>query len=235
MALPKLNTPQYELELPSTGGKIKFRPFLVKEQKLLMMAQESKNDAEIQDAISNIIYSCTDGVVDAKSSPLFDVEYVFLQLRAKSVGETAEIKVKCPDDEVTYTDVKIQLDEVSVHMTADHTNVIEITDRIKIVMKYPVLNDMKNLGNQNKEIENVFDILKTCIHEIHDGDTIHNKIDMNDKDIEEFIDSLNTAQFEGLMDFFKTMPKLRHAIAVINPKTKKKGEVMLEGLDSFLV
>ena len=235
MALPKLNTPQYELELPSTGGKIKFRPFLVKEQKLLMMAQESKNDAEIQDAISNIIYSCTDGVVDAKSSPLFDVEYVFLQLRAKSVGETAEIKVKCPDDEVTYTDIKIQLDEVSVHMTADHTNVIEITDRIKIVMKYPVLNDMKNLGNQNKEIENVFGILKTCIHEIHDGDTIHNKIDMNDKDIEEFIDSLNTAQFEGLMDFFKTMPKLRHAITVTNPKTKKKGEVMLEGLDSFLV
>ncbi len=235
MALPKLNTPQYELELPSTGGKIKFRPFLVKEQKLLMMAQESKNDTEIQDAISNIIYSCTDGVVDAKSSPLFDVEYVFLQLRAKSVGETAEIKVKCPDDEVTYTDIKIQLDEVSVHMTADHTNVIEITDRIKIVMKYPVLNDMKNLGNQNKEIENVFGILKTCIHEIHDGDTIHNKIDMNDKDIEEFIDSLNTAQFEGLMDFFKTMPKLRHAITVTNPKTKKKGEVMLEGLDSFLV
>mgnify|MGYP001434949117 CR=1 FL=1 len=235
MALPKLNTPHYELELPSTGGKIKFRPFLVKEQKVLMMAQESKNPAEVQDAISKIIYSCTDGLIDAKSSPLFDIEYVFLQLRAKSVGETAELRVKCPDDEETYANVKVKLDDVSVHMTADHTNVINITDSIKIYMKYPVLNDMKNLGDQSKEIENVFGLLKTCIHEIHDGDTIYNKIDMSEQELEEFIDSLNTGQFESLMDFFKTMPKLRHAIAVTNPKTKKKGEVMLEGLDSFLV
>ena len=235
MALPKLNTPQYELELPSTGGKIKFRPFLVKEQKVLMMAQESKNPVEVQDAISKIIYSCTDGLIDAKSSPLFDIEYVFLQLRAKSVGETAELRVKCPDDEETYANVKVKLDDVSVHMTADHTNVINITDSIKIYMKYPVLNDMKNLGDQTKEIENVFGLLKTCIHEIHDGDTIYNKIDMSDQELEEFIDSLNTSQFESLMEFFKTMPKLRHAIAVTNPKTKKKGEVMLEGLDSFLV
>tara|TARA_B100000900_G_scaffold384111_1_gene372652 strand:+ start:728 stop:1435 length:708 start_codon:yes stop_codon:yes gene_type:complete len=235
MALPKLNTPHYELELPSTGGKIKFRPFLVKEQKVLMMAQESKNPAEVQDAISKIIYSCTDGLIDAKSSPLFDIEYVFLQLRAKSVGETAELRVKCPDDEETYANVKVKLDDVSVHMTADHTNVINITDSIKIYMKYPVLNDMKNLGDQSKEIENVFGLLKTCIHEIHDGDTIYNKIDMSEQELEEFIDSLNTGQFESLMDFFKTMPKLRHAIAVTNPKTKKRGEVMLEGLDSFLV
>jgi len=235
MALPKLNTPHYELELPSTGGKIKFRPFLVKEQKVLMMAQESKNPVEVQDAISKIIYSCTDGLIDAKSSPLFDIEYVFLQLRAKSVGETAELRVKCPDDEETYANVKVKLDDVSVHMTADHTNVVNITDNIKIYLKYPVLNDMKNLGDQTKEIENVFGLLKTCIHEIHDGDTIYNKIDMSDQELEEFIDSLNTSQFENLMDFFKTMPKLRHAIAVTNPKTKKKGEVMLEGLDSFLV
>ena len=235
MALPKLNTPHYELELPSTGGKIKFRPFLVKEQKVLMMAQESKNPAEVQDAISKIIYSCTDGLIDAKSSPLFDIEYVFLQLRAKSVGETAELRVKCPDDEETYANVKVKLDDVSVHMTADHSNVVNITDNIKIYMKYPVLNDMKNLGDQSKEIENVFGLLKTCIHEIHDGDTIYNKIDMSEQELEEFIDSLNTGQFESLMDFFKTMPKLRHAIAVTNPKTKKKGEVMLEGLDSFLV
>jgi len=234
MALPKLNTPQYELELPSTGGKIKFRPFLVKEQKLLMMAQESKNESEITNAISNIIHSCTDGVVDAKTSPLFDVEYVFLQLRAKSVGETAELKVKCPDDNETFVDVKVSLIDVSVQMTEDHKNVIDITDSIKIVMKYPVLNDMKNVSDRKKEVDNVFSLLKTCIHEIHDGDTIHSKIDMTEKDIEEFIDSLNTAQFEALMDFFKTMPKLRHPIVVVNPKTKKKGEVIMEGLDSFL-
>jgi len=234
MALPKLNTPQYELELPSTGGKIKFRPFLVKEQKLLMMAQESENDHEVTDAISNIIYSCTDGVVDAKNSPLFDVEFVFLQLRAKSVGETAELRVKCPDDNKTFVNVKIKLDEVAVQMTEEHSNVIEITDTIKIVMKYPVLDDKKKMSGTENEVDNVFDLLQACIHEIHDGDTIHNKIDMTEKDIGEFIDNLNTGQFESLMDFFKTMPKLRHALSVTNPKTKKTGEVMLEGLDSFL-
>ena len=234
MALPKLNTPLYELELPSTGEKIKFRPFLVKEQKLLMMAQESENDHEVTDAISNIIYSCTDGVVDAKNSPLFDVEFVFLQLRAKSVGETAELRVKCPDDNKTFVNVKIKLDEVAVQMTEEHSNVIEITDTIKIVMKYPVLDDMKKMSGTENEVDNVFDLLQACIHEIHDGDTIHNKIDMTEKDIGEFIDNLNTGQFESLMDFFKTMPKLRHALSVTNPKTKKTGEVMLEGLDSFL-
>tara|TARA_B100000427_G_scaffold77838_1_gene63469 strand:- start:381 stop:1088 length:708 start_codon:yes stop_codon:yes gene_type:complete len=234
MALPKLNTPQYQLELPSTGGKIKYRPFLVKEQKLLMMAQESKNETEIADAISAIITSCTDGVIDAKNSPLFDVEYVFLQLRAKSVGETADVKVKCPDDDKTFTDVKIKLDDVDVHMTADHTNVVEVTDKIKVIMKYPVLNDMRKVNNQANQVDNVFGLLKSCIHEVHDGDVVHSRVDMNDKDIEEFVDSLNTAQFEGLMNFFNTMPKLRHTINVTNPKTKVKSEVLLEGLDSFL-
>jgi len=235
MALPKLNTPLYELELPSTGGKIKFRPFLVKEQKILMMAQESEKENEITDAISSIIYACTSGAVDAKNSPLFDVEYVFLQLRAKSVGETAELKVNCPDDEKTYVDVKIRLDEVSVQMTDNHSNEISITDSIKIVMKYPVLADMNKMSSSKNEVDNVFGLLISCIWEIHDGDTVHNKVDMTKKDIEEFIDTLNTGQFESLMDFFKTMPKLRHPIAVTNPKTKKTGEVILEGLDSFLV
>jgi len=200
-----------------------------------MMAQESKNETEITDAISNIINSCTNGKVNAKTSPLFDVEYVFLQLRAKSVGETADLKVKCPDDNETYVDVKINLMDVSVQMTENHKNVVEITDSIKIVMKYPVLNDMKNVDNKSKEVDNVFHLLKTCINEIHDGDVIYSKIDMTEKEIDEFVDSLNTSQFESLMDFFKTMPKLRHPISVTNPKTNKKGEIIMEGLDSFLV
>ena len=233
MALPKLNTPEYELELPSTGGKIKFRPFLVKEQKLLMMAQESKNEGEITNAISNIINSCTDGKVNAKTSPLFDVEYVFLKLRAKSVGETADIQVLCPDDKKTKVEVKVKLDDVDVHMTEDHTNVVEITDKIKV--KYPVLNDMKSLTRGTTDMETIFELLHNCVAEIHDGDKIHNRIDMDKKEINEFVDSLNTVQFEGLMNFFKTMPKLRHPIVVMNPKTKKKNEVILEGLDSFLV
>ena len=235
MALPKLNTPEYELELPSTGGKIKFRPFLVKEQKLLMMAQESKNEGEITNAISNIINSCTDGKVNAKTSPLFDVEYVFLKLRAKSVGETADIEVLCPDDKKTKVEVKVSLDDVNVHMTEDHTNIVEITDKIKMVMKYPVLNDMKSLTKGTTDMKNIFELLQNCIAEIHDGDKIYNRIDMDVKEVDEFVDSLNTVQFEGLMNFFKTMPKLRHAISITNPKTKKKNEVILEGLDSFLV
>jgi len=234
MALPKLNTPEYELELPSTGEKIKFRPFLVKEQKLLMMAQESEDETQLSNTVATIINSCTNEKVNAEESPLFDIEYVFLQLRSKSVGETADIKVTCPDDNKTQVDIKVKLDEVSVHMTDDHTNIIEITDSIKMIMKYPVLSDMKTLGKKTTEMENIFSLLHNCIHEIHDGDTIHNRVDMVNKDIDDFVDNLNTNQFEGLMNFFKTMPKLRHPITVVNPKTKKKSEIILEGLESFL-
>ena len=233
MALPKLNTPQHELELPSTGGKIKFRPFLVKEQKLLMMAQESDKEEEISEAVMNIIDSCTTGI-DARTLPIFDIEYVFLKLRTKSVGETAEIKVKCPDDDKTFVNVTIKLDEVAVHMTADHTNVVQLTDNIKMIMKYPLMNDMKGVDFDDG-ISGTFSLISKCVHEIHDGDNIHNRIDMTDKELDDFVDTMDTQQFEKIMDFFNTMPKLRHAITVVNPKTKKKGEVMLEGLDSFLV
>ena len=233
MALPKLNTPQHELELPSTGEKVKFRPFLVKEQKLLMMAQESDKEEEISEAVMNIIDSCTTGI-DARKLPIFDIEYVFLKLRTKSVGETAEIKVKCPDDNKTFVDVTIKLDEVAVHMTADHTNVVQLTDNIKMIMKYPLMNDMKGVDFSDG-ITGTFSLISKCVHEIHDGDNIHNRIDMTDIELNDFIDTMDTQQFEKIMDFFNTMPKLRHAITVVNPKTKKKGEVMLEGLDSFLV
>ena len=233
MALPKLNTPQHELELPSTGGKIKFRPFLVKEQKLLMMAQESDKEEEISEAVMNIIDSCTTGI-DARTLPIFDIEYVFLKLRTKSVGETANIKVKCPDDNKTFVDVTIKLDEVAVHMTADHTNIVQLTDSISMIMKYPLMNDMKGV-DFNDGISGSFSLISKCVHEIHDGDNIHNRIDMTDIELNDFIDTMDTQQFEKIMDFFNTMPKLRHAITVVNPKTKKKGEVMLEGLDSFLV
>ena len=233
MALPKLNTPQYDLELPSTGGKIKYRPFLVKEQKLLMMAQESEDETQISDAVTDIIDSCTNGKLKAKELPVFDVEYIFLQLRSKSVGETSTIKVLCPDDEKTYVEKVIKLDDISVHMTLEHTNIVELTDKIKIIMKYPVMNDMKGI-NLSGGLEGAFGLISKCVHEIHDGDTIHSRVDMNDKELDEFIDTFSSKQFEQMMDFFNTMPKLRHAIQVTNPKTKKKGEVMLEGLQSFL-
>ena len=232
MALPKLNTPQHELELPSTGEKVKFRPFLVKEQKLLMMAQESDKEEEISEAVMNIIDSCTTGI-DARTLPIFDIEYVFLKLRTKSVGETAEIKVKCPDDDKTFVNVTIKLDEVAVHMTADHTNIVQLTDSISMIMKYPLMNDMKGV-DFNDGISGSFSLISKCVHEIHDGDNIHNRVDMTDKELDDFVDTMDTQQFEKIMEFFDTMPKLRHVITVVNPKTKKKGEVMLEGLDSFL-
>tara|TARA_R100000234_G_C4942068_1_gene153417 strand:+ start:37 stop:741 length:705 start_codon:yes stop_codon:yes gene_type:complete len=233
MALPKLNTPQYDLELPSTGGKIKYRPFLVKEQKLLMMAQESENEDQIANTITSIIDSCTDGQLNAKQLPIFDVEYIFLQLRSKSVGETSNIKVLCPDDGKTYVEKIIKLDEIDVHMTADHTNIVELTDKIKILMKYPVMGDMKGI-DISAGLDGTFGLISKCVHEIHDGDTVHSRIDMSDKELDEFIDTLTSNQFEQVMNFFNTMPKLRHSISVTNPKTKKKGEVMLEGLQSFL-
>ena len=233
MALPKLNTPQYDLELPSTGGKIKYRPFLVKEQKLLMMAQESENEDQIANTITSIIDSCTDGQLNAKQLPIFDVEYIFLQLRSKSVGETSNIKVLCPDDGKTYVEKIIKLDEIDVHMTADHTNIVELTDKIKILMKYPVMGDMKGI-DISAGLDGTFGLISKCVHEIHDGDTVYSRIDMSDKELDEFIDTLTSNQFEQVMNFFNTMPKLRHSISVTNPKTKKKGEVMLEGLQSFL-
>ena len=234
MALPKLNTPTHQLELPSTGEKIKFRPFLVKEQKLLMFAQESDDEDAIADTILNIIESCTDGEIDAKILPVFDIEYIFLQLRAKSVGETANIKVKCPDDDSTYVDKTIKLDEINVQMTAGHTNIVNLTDKIKMVLTYPIMSDMKGV-DFNDGISGTFNLISKCISEIHDGETIHNRVDMTDQELDEFIDTLDTQQFENIMEFFNTMPKLRHIISVTNPKTKKKGEVVLEGLDSFLV
>ena len=232
--LPKLNTPTHQLELPSTGEKIKYRPFLVKEQKLLMFAQESDDENAIAETILNIIESCTEGEINAKMLPVFDIEYIFLQLRAKSVGETANIKVKCPDDDSTYVDKTIKLDEINVQMTAGHTNIVNLTDKIKMVLTYPIMSDMKGV-DFNDGISGTFNLISKCISEIHDGETIHNRVDMTDQELDEFIDTLDTQQFENIMEFFNTMPKLRHIISVTNPKTKKKGEVVLEGLDSFLV
>ena len=235
MALPKLNTPEYELELPSTGGKIKYRPFLVKEQKLLMMAQESKEQTNIAETMSNVISSCTFNTVDTQQTPLFDIEYIFLKVRSKSVGETQQIRVLCPDDGETYGNVTVNLDEIEVQMTEGHTNEINLTDKIKIIMKYPQLKDMRGLDSiDTTQMEQIFAVMKHCVWEVHDGDKVYNRVDITDKDIEDFIDSFDNQQLESILNFFTTMPKLRHAVKVTNPKTKVESELVLEGLESFL-
>ena len=188
MALPKLNTPVHVLELPSTGEEIKFRPFLVKEQKLLMLAQESEDDKQIFEAMTTIIKSCTFDRVDTETSPLFDIEYIFLKLRAKSVGEKAKLRLLCPDDEKTYVSKEIDLDKIQIQMTEGHTNITNITDKIKIVLKYPRLSDMRNVEQMGlNTVTQAFTILKHCIWEVHDGEKVYNRVDISDKDIEEFI------------------------------------------------
>ena len=234
MALPKLDTPVHTLVLPSTGQEIKYRPFLVKEQKLLMMAQESEEDDQMYHIMSNIVRACTFDKVDADTVPLFDIEYVFLKLRAKSVGETAKLRVMCPDDEKTYTELEVNLDNIDVQMTENHTNIVELSDKVKIIMKYPQLKDMKMIGADLQGVEQVFSILKYCIHEVHDGEKVYNRVDVTEKDIEDFIESFSTTQLESVINFFDTMPKLRHTMTITNPKTKVKSDIVLEGLQSFL-
>jgi len=233
MALPKLETPVYELEQPSTGETIKYRPFLVKEQKILMMAQESKDDKQIRDALASLISNCTYQKVDPYKIPIFDIEYLFLRIRGKSVGEKVDLKLLCPDDNETFIDKTINLEEIGVNMKVGHTNEVEITDKVKITLNYPTLNDVVDMGQDMDSSEDVFKMIKRCVHEIHDGDKVYNKVDISDSELEEFIDSLTSQQFEKITNFFDTMPKVQHSVEVTNPKTKKKGEIVIEGIQSF--
>ena len=234
MALPKLNTPTYELELPSTGEKIKYRPLLVKEQKILMMAQEGSDENEIAEAMGNLVSDCTFGKIDAKVSPMFDIEYIFLKVRGKSVGDKIELNVTCPDDEKTSAPVTIDIEEIQVHMLEDHTNEVNISSDIKVVLRYPILSDMKNVKASSNSVDRVFNVLNSCITSIHFGDDVYNKVDLTEKDINEFVDQFTSEQFDTMVKFFDTMPKMRHIVKVTNPKTKVTSEVVLEGLESFL-
>ena len=233
MALPKLDTPTYELELPSTGEKIKYRPFLVKEQKNLMIASESEDENEIQNALANLITECTFGEIDPYVVPIFDVEFMFLRIRGKSVGEKIELNVLCPDDNKTRTDITINLEDIDVHMEATHNNEISVTDNITIFMRYPTLKDMTYITPDSTDVASVFNLIKRCIAEIHDKKIVHNRIDISEKELDEFIDNLPSAIFETLGDFFTSMPKVQHPVKVTNPITKKKGEVIIEGIQSF--
>lgn len=232
MALPKLENPTYTLKLPSTGETIKYRPFLVKEQKALMIAQESEDDKVIENTFAQIITDCVEDKVDPYKMPMFDIEYVFLKIRSKSVGEIAELRVTCPDDEETKVNVSIPLEEVDVQMTKDHTNVISLTDDINVIMRYPCLGDMKGF-NALGETKSLFEMVKRCIHEVHDGKEVYRRVDMSEKDLEDFIDSMSSKNFESVGEFFSSMPKLSYDLEVVNPKTKVKSVIPIEGLQSF--
>ena len=232
MALPKLNSSVYELELPSTGEKLKYRPFLVKEQKLLMIAQESEDDKQIESAFAQILNDCVLDDIDPYKMPMFDIEYIFLRVRAKSVGEKVKLNLLCPDDEKTRVDVEIDLEQVNVQVKDEHTNVIDLTEDVKLIMRYPTLKDMSGFDAAG-EVSNIFNMIGRCVHEVHDGETIYNKVDISEKELNEFIESMSTDNFDDLTNFFSTMPKLIHEIDVKNPKTKKKNKIPIEGFQSF--
>lgn len=232
--LPKLDTPTYRLTLPSSKEEIQYRPFLVKEQKLLMMAQESEDDNQVVDTVSQIVSACTFDKIDVNTSPMFDIEYIFLQIRGKSVGEQIDLMLICPDDEKTSVPVQVDINDISVLMSEEHNNEIDITDNIKMVFRYPLLKDVKGIPSNTKEIDLIFYLLNSCIESISHGEEIYNRVDISEKELTEFIDSLTGEQFERITDFFQTMPKLRHVIPVKNPKTEVESEVVVEGLASFL-
>ena len=234
MALPKLQTTEYKLTLPSTQEEIKFRPFLVKEQKILMIAQESGDESQIGAAVGQLVSGCTFGSVDANVNPMFDIEYVFLQLRSKSVGAKLKLMVTCPDDNETQVEIEVNVDDIQVQMSLEHNQDIEITDGISIHFRYPRLKDLQGMASELSDFEKTLILVVECVETITSGEEVINRIDMTQDEIVEFIDSMNSTQMEDVLKFFETMPKVRHIIDVVNPKTKKKGEILLEGLESFL-
>ena len=237
MPLPKIATPTYELELPSTGQTVQYRPFLVKEEKVLVIALESEDPKQITTAIKTVIKNCilTKGI-KVEALPTFDIEYLFLNIRGKSVGEVIEVNVICPDDEITPAKVEINLDDIKVQKDDKHTNKIKLDDSIMMEMKYPSLDEfIKNNFdlNDTSNMDQSFDLIASCIDKIYTEDEVWVAADCTKKEINDFLESMNSSQFKEIESFFTTMPKLSHTINVLNPKTKVESEVVLEGLASF--
>ena len=199
-----------------------------------MIAQEADDDKLMENTFAQIINDCVLDDINPYTMPMFDIEYVFLRIRGKSVGEKVKLNLLCPDDEKTRVDVEIDLEVVDVQMSEEHTNIIDITKDIKLIMRYPCLKDMSGFSNTG-EVSSIFSMIKRCIHEVHDGDTVYNKVDISEKELDEFIDSMSTDSFDKVSNFFETMPKLLHEVEVKNPKTKKKKKILIEGLQSFFV
>ena len=237
MPLPKIATPTYELELPSTGQTIQYRPFLVKEEKLLVLALEGEDVKEITTAIKNVIKSCiqTKGI-KVDTLPTFDIEYLFLNIRGKSVGEDLEVKLLCPDDNETYVPVKVLIDDIKVVKSDEHTKQIKLDSNLMMEMKYPSLAEfIKNNFDfgQDASMDQSFDLIASCIDKIYNEEEVWAAADCTKKEITSFLDQMNSSQFKEIETFFETMPKLSHTVKFKNPKTKVENEVVLEGLSSF--
>lgn len=238
MPLPKINTPTYELELPSTGKKIRYRPFLVREEKILIMALESENMKQITDAIVQILSDCIlTKSVKVSDLSTFDIEYLFLNVRAKSVGETVEVNITCPDDGETTVQMEIDIDSIKVQKNKDHTNIIKLDDNLSMKLKYPSLEQFVEnnfeTADDTSDVNKSLSMITSCIDIIYDSEESWSAADCTKKELDEFLEQLNTKQFKEIETFFVTMPKLSHTVKVKNPSTGVESEVVLEGLASF--
>jgi len=237
MPLPKISTPTYELELPSTGQPIKYRPFLVKEEKLLLLALESQDTKQITTAIKTVIKNCIETKnIKVEALPTFDIEFLFLNIRGKSVGEEIEVNIICPDDEETTVLTKINVDDIQVQKNPEHHKQIKLDETLMMDMKYPSLEQfIKNNFDMsgNNTMEQSFDLVASCIDKIYNEDEVWVAADVTKKELSEFLEQMNSSQFKQIEKFFETMPKLSHKIKVTNPNTKVESEVTLEGLSSF--
>ena len=232
MALPILNTQTFELNIPSTDEKIKYRPFLVKEEKILLQAQEGTGD-EVTDSILQIVSNCTFGKVNVDQLPSFDIEYIFLKIRSKSVGEKVKLNLSFPGDENVKVPTEVNLSKVIVEMDDDHTNEVSLTDTVKVIMKYPTVKTFQGMDLAKFTANDTIELTANCIHQIVDGVETYEANDLSDKEIKEFLENLTQAQFTAIQKFFASMPKLTHEVKITHPKTKKKGTVKLQGLRSF--
>lgn len=236
MPLPKIATPTYELELPSTNQKIKYRPFLVKEEKLLLLALETEDNKDITNAIKTVIKNCieTKGI-KVETLPTFDIEFLFLNIRARSVGEEIEVNLICPDDEETTVPVKINVDDVKVEKNKNHHKQIKLDDKLMMDMKYPSLDQFikNNFDLNSNTMEQSFELVADCIDKIYSEDEVWSSSDVTREELVDFLEQMNSQQFKQIEEFFETMPKLSHKVKIKNPKTKVESEVVLEGLSSF--
>ena len=236
MPLPKISTPTYDLVLPSNGKKIKYRPFLVREEKVLILALESQDIKQISNAVKSTLKSCvqTRGV-KIDDLPSFDIEYIFLNVRAKSVGESLDLVITCPDDNETTVNAQIYTDDIEVVKDPEHDNEVPLDAKLTLKMKYPSMDQFikSNFDIGDATSDEAFDIVASCIDTIYDDSDVWSASDCTKKELVEWVGDLNTAQFKEVEKFFNTMPKLSHTMKVTNPKTKVESEVTLEGLASF--
>ena len=235
MALPRIDVPTYELVVPSTDEKVKYRPFLVKEEKLLLIALESGKNEDILRGVKDIVDACTFNKLKLGDMPMFDVEYIFLQIRSKAVGEVSTLRVLCKDDGKTYAKVEVDLTKIEVQVDDAHTNKIELSDVMGVIMKYPTIDSFTENGIEDIKPSNMLDVIVTCIAQIYDkkGEEVYDSKDSTKKELTEFVEQLNTKQFQEIQKFFDSMPNLKHEVTVVNPKTKKENKVILSGLSDF--